>query len=291
MLSRRHTLTIISALLSLLAACGGSRATATATESPTRISLSPTPATAAPMIPTPVVATIWKPPLVASWQWQLASGPLDLSVAASIFDIDGFDRSAAEVAALHAHGRHVICYLSVGSWENWRPDAAQFPASVLGKTLDGYPNERWLDIRQLKLLQPIIDARLDMCRSKGFDAVEPDNVDGYTNASGFPLTASDQLTFNRFIATAAHARGLSVGLKNDLDQVPQLLSAFDWALNEQCFEYQECDPLTAFVAAGKAVFQVEYHLPTSAFCPQANQMNFNSMLKHLSLDAYRVPCR
>jgi len=132
---------------------------------------------------------------------------------------------------------------------------------------------------------------MDLCKSKGFDAIEPDNVDGYTNSTGFSLTASDQLAYNKMLADLAHSRGLSVGLKNDIDQVSALVGYFDWALNEQCFQYNECDPLKAFVSANKAVFEVEYSLATSKFCSQANTMNFNALKKNLDLDATRTACR
>ena len=132
-------------------------------------------------------------------------------------------------------------------------------------------------------------ARLQMCKDKGFDAVEPDNVDGYTNVTGFPLTASDQLAYNRWIATTAHSMGMSVALKNDLDQVTDLVS--DFALDEQCFEFGECDKLTPFIGANKAVFEVEYTQSTSAFCSQANAMNFNSLKKDLHLTATVTACR
>ena len=69
-----------------------------------------------------------------------------------------------------------------------------------------------------------------------------------------------------------------------------LVGQFDWALNEQCFEYGECNALQPFVQAHKAVFNVEYNLATSSFCPQAKALGFSSMRKHISLDAYRVPC-
>jgi hypothetical protein len=142
-----------------------------------------------------------------------------------------------------------------------------------------------------RLLGPILEARLDRCASKGFDAVEFDNLDGYQNDTGFQLTGDDQLTFNTWLANQAHTQGLSAALKNDLDQVTQLLPYFDWALDEQCFQYQECRKLAPFTSAGKAVMEVEYRLRTTQFCPQANQRNFNSLKKHLRLDAYRVPCR
>jgi len=233
--------------------------------------------------------SIWKPAAGMSWQWQL-TGTIDQTVAAQMFDVDLFDTSAATVASLHALGHHVVCYVNAGAYENWRPDAAQFPAATKGKGLDGWPGEQWLDVRQWQALRPVIEARMDLCRSKGFDGIELDNVDGYSNATGFPLTAADQLAYNRNLATSAHARGLSVGLKNDLEQVPDLVASFDWALNEQCFEFSECDALRPFLAAGKAAFNVEYNLATSAFCPKADTMGLSSMAKHLSLDAYRVPC-
>src|SRR5262249_30271870 len=120
--------------------------------------------------------------------------------------------------------------------------------------------------------------------------VEADNVDGYDNDPGFPLSSNDQLTYNRFLAAQAHARGLSIGLKNDLDQVAALQPDFDWALNEQCFQYDECDQLQPFVAAGKAVFETEYQGDPSSYCAKANAAGFMAMGKHESLDAYREPC-
>ena len=234
--------------------------------------------------------TIWHPPLNTSWQWQLTT-PVKQDVKARMFDIDMFDNDASVVASLHQKGRKVVCYISVGTWENWRPDAKKFPKSVLGEDVVGWPGEKWLDIRRIDILGPIMKARMDLCQAKGFDGMEPDNVDGYTNDSGFPLTYNDQIAYNTFIAKEAHARGLSVGLKNDLDQVRDLLPAFDWALDEQCFQYSECIKLLPFIKADKAVFEVEYSLPTNKFCPEANSLDFNSMKKHLALGVYRVPCR
>jgi hypothetical protein len=232
---------------------------------------------------------LWRPALNTSWQWQL-TGLVDLSVQADMFDIDLFDNEASTVEALHAKGSTVVCYLSAGSWEEWRPDAAQIPVSIRGRDLDDWPGEKWLDIRRLDLLMPIMEARLDLCRSKGFDGAEFDNVDGYTNETGFPLSYQDQLRYNMFLANAARARGLSPGLKNDLDQIPDLIQYFDWALSEQCFEYEECDALSAFVRAGKPVFVSEYHLDVKEFCPQALALNFNAIRKLLALDAWREVC-
>jgi hypothetical protein len=230
----------------------------------------------------------WRPRPGLAWQWQL-SGRLDTSVDVPVYDIDGFDHPAATVAALHRAGRKVICYVSTGAWEDFRPDAGRFPESVLGRG-NGWRGERWLDIRRTDVLRPLLAARLDMCRRKGFDAVEPDNMDGYRNRTGFPLTAADQLRYNRLVARLAHERGLAVGLKNDLDQIPHLVGDFDFAVDEQCAQYGECARLEPFVRAGKAVFHVEYELPTSRFCPQARRLGLSSMLKRYELGAWRRPC-
>ena len=234
---------------------------------------------------------MWQPHPDTSWQWQL-SGTIDMSVDVAMYDVDLFDTPQATIDTLHADGRRVICYVDAGSWEPNRPDSAQFPSAVLGDTMQGWPDEKWLDVRDPRVAT-LLDARLDVAASKHCDGVEPDNVDGYANTTGFPLTASDQLAYNRHLASAAHARGLSVGLKNDLDQVADLVGDFDWALNEQCFQYSECGQLDPFITAQKAVFEVEYGSSTLAtsVCPQANADDFDTLIKDLNLDAWRVPCR
>ncbi|MFJ1866924.1 endo alpha-1,4 polygalactosaminidase [Streptomyces sp. NPDC088097] len=239
-------------------------------------------------LPSRVPGEIWRPPPGTAWQWQL-TGRLDTSVDVPVYDVDGFTTTGQQVAGLRAKGRRTICYLSTGAWEDFRPDAGDFPKELLGKG-NGWDGERWLDVRRLDVLEPLIAKRFDMCRDKGFDAVEPDNMDGYRNATGFPLTAEDQLEYNRLIARLAHERGLAVGLKNDLDQIPQLVGAFDFAVNEQCAEYRECERLTPFIAAGKAVFHVEYELPTDRFCDRARELKLSSLEKKYELGAWRKSC-
>jgi hypothetical protein len=260
----------------------------------------------------------WQPPVDTRWYYQLSAptgsdqypetGGVDVgitsvpytggaAVAPLALDIDLYQLvgdtsapNAAAVTAIHAAGAFAICYVDAGTWENWRPDASQFPASVLGAQ-NGWPGEQWLDIRQTSILLPLMQARLVKCVQAGFDAVEWDNVDGYANTTGFPLTAQDQLDYDEQLANLAHRSGLGVALKNDTDQVGALVSYFDFEIDEQCQEYAECDSLAPFATAGKAIFQVEYDLTADQFCPQANQANRNAALCDLNLTGTWTPCR
>lgn len=237
----------------------------------------------------PATATTWAPNPGTDWQWQL-SGKVDTTVNVPVYDIDGDDNTAATVATLHDRGAHVICYIDAGGWENYRSDAADFPASVKGRNMNGWPDEKWLDIRQTAILFPLMENRVKTCVAKGFDAMEFDVADGYTNPTGFPLTAADQATYNKGLANIAHKYGLSAGLKNDAEQVKQLEPFFDFAIVEQCYQYKECAAYSPFATAGKAVLATEYRPDPAVFCPTMRQLGFSGMKKHLRLDAYRVSC-
>ncbi len=229
----------------------------------------------------------------ATWQWQLSDPPIDMMVDAQVYDIDLFDNDAQVVAELHSRGRRVICYLDAGSWEEWRPDATAFPTEVLGKAYPGWEGERWIDIRRLDVLGPILARRLDLCRDKGFDGVEPDNVDGYLQLTGFDLTEADQLTFNRWLAHEAHARGLSVGLKNAPELASVLVADFDWAMTEDCFIQDWCQSMLPFLQAGKAVFAAEYTdsgVDFKAACKVLRPLGFSLILKERGLTASRWTC-
>ncbi len=242
-------------------------------------------ALAALLAPAGSDAKRWRPtPTTAPWQWQL-QGRLDLSVDARVYEVDGFETPARAVSALHRLGRKAICYLDVGAWERYRPDAGRYPQRVLGSIYSGYPDERWLDIRRIDLLAPILRRRFDICRRKRFDAVEPDNLAGYENRSGFPLTAADQLRFNRWVAREVHHRGMSVALKNDPDQASRLVGDFDFAVVEECFAYDECQKFSPFILAGKAVFSAEYEGSPSDYCPRARGLRFSTIAKGYDLFA------
>jgi hypothetical protein len=245
----------------------------------------------------PITTGNWyKPALGSTWQWQL-TGTINTNYNVNIYDIDLFDSPVQLIQTLQAQGKRVICYFSAGSYESWRSDKSQFLINELGNSLANWQGERWLDIRSPNV-QAIMASRLDLAVQKGCDGVEPDNVDGYMNNSGFNLTANDQLVFTRFIANQAHTRGLAVGLKNNLHQVNELHSYFDFAVNEQCYEYQECELLTPFINNNKAVFHVEYNSKYSNgsaelnnMCDDAINRQFNTLVLPINLDdEFRISC-
>lgn len=198
----------------------------------------------------------YQPPVDTSWHLQLQGTPR-LDVQARLYELDLFDTSSQTITALHAQQRKLLCYFSAGSLEDWRPDASSFPSSVQGESLADWPGETWLDIRS-NTVRDLMRKRLQLARDKGCDGVDPDNVDGYLQNSGFALSASDQLDYNRFLAREAHRLGLTIALKNDLLQISSLVSSFDLAINEQCHAYQECHYLSPFIQAGKPVLNIEY---------------------------------
>lgn len=253
----------------------------------------------------PVTGGQWyQPPVGASWQWQLyvdEEHPLNTSYDVAIYNIDLFNTSEATISALQDAGHRVVCYFSAGSWENYRRDRDQFDRQDLGKTLDGWPAERWLDIRSPNVHR-LMTERLDLAAAKGCDAVEPDNVQGYLEDTGFDLDAEDQLAYNRFIANQARARGLGVALKNSLEQVEELVDYFDFSINEQCFQYNECGYLVPFIEAGKPVLHAEYPAHSdeldlddqsiARLCRVADKRQFSTLILPVNLDdSFRFSCQ
>ena len=253
--------------------------------------------------------TWWKPKASDNLTWQLQfQGVINTNIQADIFDIDLFYaiKNGTVIQTLHDQGKKVVCYFSAGTYESWNSDWHQFfPFVTAGVDYTGtrapfahpmadWAGERWLDVSRIDLLTPIMTHRMKLAKNAGCDAVDPDNMDGFANRqeAGLPnLTAAHQLAYNRKIADIAHSFGLGVGLKNDLAQLGKLLDWYDFAINEQCFYYNECGMYTnTFIAADKPVFGVEYEGDTAVFCPEAKNLKLSTIFKKLALTAYRVGC-
>jgi hypothetical protein len=235
----------------------------------------------------------WYPPHLGAngkpmrWDWQIGlTTPLQRTGkrAVDIYDIDGFLTTKAEVHAIHtswqastlAHPK-AVCYLDL-AWEDYRPDAspaagrprapgALFPASSLGKIYFGYPQERWVDFRQLNLLKPMLIERISMCARKGFDAVELDDIDSFAPASttGFELTAGDAKNYLAYAFNLVHSYGMTVLWKNAPELATWGVRYTDGAVVEECYVYHQCaswrvfsTDKTAAQPNGKWVGEAEY---------------------------------
>jgi Glycoside-hydrolase family GH114 len=205
----------------------------------------------------------WYPPHLAAnhhpmrWDWQIGRvTPLQRTGrhAVDIYDIDGFLTTRAQVHAIEtrwqastlAHPK-TVCYLDL-AWEDYRPDGSPaprgryFPAATLGKVYYGYPQERWLDFRQLDALKPMLRERISRCARKGFDAVELDDIDSFDppSTTGFRLTPGDAENFLAYAFNEIHRYGMTGLWKNS-----PLLSWWgrhyaDGAVVEECYAYHMC---------------------------------------------------
>ncbi|HUJ63108.1 MAG TPA: endo alpha-1,4 polygalactosaminidase [Kofleriaceae bacterium] len=262
--------------------------------------------------------TVWSPgtgPL--PWQWELdhalsTASTADMATgdttyadqpaaAPLVYDIDGFDNDGTEVAALHALGKKVICYIEVGAAESYRPDYAQFPAAALGNAIDGYPDERYLDITDPTVVT-VIEARIAMCAHKGFDGIEPDIDDSYTDDTGFSITETIDVAYLATLSSYAHSLGIAWGLKNGGDGgdpatfVADMLPHVELAVVEEPYFLHTIGSFSpAIYDAGKALFVAEYTDDTSSassFCAAALADHSNAALFDVALDAkVRVPCQ
>lgn len=266
--------------------------------------------------------TWWRPTpdTPISWHWQLSGRfrvPRDVRPGVYVYDVDGETTKKRDITRLKrwgaAHGQQVvaICYIDVGVYESYRGDKHRFAkaqrrlrartgnpqARLWGNEDQGWADSWWLDVRQRDLLRPIMRHRIqDWCVRKGFDAVEPDETEVWDNDPGFPISRKQSHRYTRMIARIAHRNGLSVGLKGNTGEAKALEPYHDWALAEECFQYDECGRLvTSFVRAGKAVFDVEYARRPD--CRYADAHRINAVRRDLDLvgphrNGYRYrPCR
>lgn len=242
--------------------------------------------------------TVQKPPSgKVAWDWQIGAGSdakVGVPQGVRLLDVDGFDVSAEKVASLKAMGIYMVCYINAGSYEPGRPDSAAYPERLKVQADPDWPGEYFLDVTDVfasgSVLASILRARFEMCRAKGFDAIEPDNLQNDENVSGGRITLQQQLDFNGWVADAAHAAGLAVFQKNGPDKVlltdrtgAKMVDKFDGILNEQCQEFSECDALAEYPKRGKLALNVEYGASVTLDCSASDTLAINSLKKDLGL--------
>ena len=226
------------------------------------------------------------------WDWQLGD-KVRFHSGVSVYDFDPGGPTPAQMRKLNAAGAYTICYVSVGTLEDWQDDVSQFPARVVGKTYDDWPDEKFLDISQLNVILPLMKTRFQNCKAKGFTAIEPDNMDVYDNDSGFPLTPRDGLRYVRALAKMAHEMGLEIGQKNVPDLTPKLVGTMDFVIAESCWQDGWCDQVAPYIRAGKPVFDAEYTdrpINWKRACTDAARAKISMILKDRHLGPKRRGC-
>ncbi len=168
---------------------------------------------------------------------------------------------SAVVTALHAAGKYSICYVEAGAYQTGFPDDADFAAADYGNgasqyAMRGWSGEWWFDISGFANyvagdpssltgaavnIAAGLDERIGWCALEGQDALEPDDLDGYTNkggtgvaGGGWHLTQADSAGFERWLADDAHAHGLAIFQKNDPANAAVDASLFDGMIIEEC---------------------------------------------------------
>lgn len=230
------------------------------------------------------------------------------------------------VRALHRAGKYSICYVEAGAQQTSFPDRRDFAPADYGHyrkryRMQGYPNEWWFDLRgfagylagrprTLRGAAPNIAAglakRIGWCALEGQDALEPDDLDGYTNrgatgvrGGGWHLTRTDSLGFERWLAHTAHRDGLAIFQKNDPVDARVDARSFDGMIDEECNRYR--DPCagphgdgTPYLRRGKPVLNAEYVQDgetTAKFCAADVKAGISGALFGVNLNGgvYR-PC-
>jgi hypothetical protein len=228
----------------------------------------------------------------ADWDWQLSEN-ISSPRGVQVFDVDPDNVTAAQIAALRLAGIYTICYVSVGTMETYRDDHNDFPRKVIGWKYEDWPDEYFLDIRENDVAV-IMAIRFAKCAAKGFNAVEPDNLDVYQNKSGFDITAEDTLEYIDNLIYAAHNVGLEIGQKNVGELTPYLVDKLDFVITESCYQDGWCDEVLPYIKAGKPVFDAEYTdrpINFNKACKYAENMGISMILKDRDLTSTRRVCK
>ncbi|CZT04310.1 uncharacterized protein RAG0_18103 [Rhynchosporium agropyri] len=230
---------------------------------------------------------------------NLAASPNVIPGDAAVFDIDLFDTDAATIAGLQKQGKIVVCYFSAGTYEPWRPDAGNFTNEDKGLSLaPEWPDEYWLRVNNMNVRR-IMTNRIQLAAAKGCDGIDPDNTDGYQNPNNaISLTRGALIEYMQWMASQASSLNLAIGLKNSMDILPDLSPVMQFAVNEQCAAFGECASYSAFLAAGKPVFHIEYPPSVPNILPadrlkgcQNNGMNgMSTVFKNMDLNGWVGYC-
>jgi hypothetical protein len=240
----------------------------------------------------PSVAEIpYIPPANARWLARL-DGAVDISQDAEFFYLDADQQVSSDLQTLRAEGRHYLCYLSAGSVESFRDDAKDFPPSAVGNQLSGFPNERWLDVRDAGVRE-LMARRVESFAARGCDGVTPSSLAVHVADTGFDLTLADALDYARWLAKQIHAAGMSAGLSGPSDMTGELWPSFDFGLAIGCVKSTRCGEYAVFGQAKKPVLYIELGDAEAApgLCKAAQALGFDALISDPGFTGQCTLCR
>ncbi|MDQ1286994.1 MAG: hypothetical protein QG622_559 [Actinomycetota bacterium] len=182
----------------------------------------------------------------ARWDYQIG-GTTEYTPAPAVVSRDNGEEAW--------RGLYNICYVNAFQSQPGDRSLKAFWLRAGGSYVEdpNWPGEYMLDTRSRKAdLVAAFTPVLRTCASKGFAAVEFDNLDSYERSKG-GLAVDDNIAYVRELIGVAHGLGLATAQKNAADLAGR--APFDFALAESCLLYDECDEYTR---AYSTVLDVEY---------------------------------
>ncbi|MEV0900689.1 endo alpha-1,4 polygalactosaminidase [Actinoplanes sp. NPDC049802] len=201
------------------------------------------------------------------WTPPPANATFDYQIGGAYTPPSGTTVVSRDSEATPAAGIYDICYLNAFQaqpgaeswWKTNHPDLLLHDKN--GElVVDEDWDELMLDFSteaKRTALTGIVGGWIDRCAAKGFQAVEPDNLDSYTRSGGL-LTQTQAIAYVTSLASRAHAKGLAIGQKNtaELSSANARKAGLDFAVAEECADFDECDAYTA--SYGDNVIVIEY---------------------------------
>ncbi len=287
-----------------------------------------------PTTPVTTPTSVWQPAEDTDWQWEIGT-PLVTSNTSlmgtgvtafngdtapgdnpKIYDIDAIQNPASTVAALHAMGDHVICYIEVGTAGNYYSAADEGIATTYyqqlqnagvfsSNSLSGFP-EKFINYTNPAAVSIIESMIKQQCANKGFDGVETDLDETWGGEEGTPqfspaatLTQANEEAYLTTLANFMHANNLGWISKNLDDEgsasfVSDMQPLSQGMISEECNVNASCNLLTPFLNAKKWIGNAEYTsdgTTQAKFCASDNNLNLNGVLFNVNLNTQRAPCR
>jgi hypothetical protein len=230
------------------------------------------------------------PPANARWLVQL-DGAVDIEQEADFFYLDPEQQDPDDLATLRAQGRPYLCYLSAGSVESFRDDAADFPVSAIGNPLENFPRERWLDVRD-SAVRGLMAKRVAGLSAFGCAGVPPSSLSVQVADTGFDLSLTDALDYARWLAERIHAAGMSAGLTGPATMTAELWGAFDFGLAISCVNGSGCSEYAPFESAKKTVLHLEVgdERNASFICNAAKSLGFYVLVSDPGFTGHAIAC-